>query len=118
MHWTPPSAEERAATVEAGVEYLTHWPEQALIVFDHGCNMYSCLDCSKSELPVLYFDANAGEGVVALEAPSLYTWHDGSDLSLNLDGAPKIRFDEFASAQTTAASTAREGKSSDDSVLS
>jgi hypothetical protein len=102
MHWTPATAEERAAMVEAGAEYFAYWPQKVLIVFDHGCNMYSCLDCSKPELPVLYFDGNAGEGVFALEAPSLYAWfRGGSELSLYLDGAPKIRFDDFESADTT-----------------
>jgi hypothetical protein len=118
MHWTPPSLEEQAAMAQAGAEYFAYWPEKVLIVCDHGCNMYSCVDCSKPEFPVLYFDGNAGEGVFALEAPSLNAWfRGGSELLLYLDGAPQIRFDEFQSDQETADTTGEEGKGSDDSIL-
>jgi len=29
------------------------WPEKLLIIYDHGCNIYSCLDCAHPEHHVL-----------------------------------------------------------------
>lgn len=117
LHWAPYSAEERAAMEKAGAGYFAHWPEKVLIFCDHGCNMYSCVDCSKPELPVLYFDGNMGEGVFALEAPSLHVWFRGGSVPWRHWGAaPKIRFDEFESAQATADTTDKEGTGSNDAI--
>jgi SMI1 / KNR4 family (SUKH-1) len=116
LHWAPHSAGERVAMEQAGAGYFAHWPRKVLIFLDQGCNMYSCVDCSKPELPVLYFDGNMGEGVFALEAPSLYTWFRGGfEPWRGWDAAPKIRFDEFESAQATD-TTDKEGTGSDGSI--
>jgi hypothetical protein len=114
----PPSAEEGAAMVEAGVEHLAQSPERVLSVCDQGCNMYSCVDCSKPELPVFFFDGSRDHDVFVLEAPSLYTWFRGGfEVWPSWDAAPKRRFDEGESVQSTVDTTDVEGKGSDDAVL-
>jgi hypothetical protein len=117
MHFAPPSEEERASMIRAGVEYLAHWPEKVLIFADLGCSMFSCVDCSKPESPVLYHDFNADEDVFALEAPSLHAWfRGGSEPWRHWGAALKIRFGEFESTQATADTTDKEGPGSDDAI--
>lgn len=62
------------------------WPEKLLIIYDWGCNIYSCLDCSHPEQRVLRNDNNRDLDVYALEAPSLQQW-----LQALLDGT--LHFD-------------------------
>ncbi len=50
------------------------WPEKLLIIYDWGCNIYSCLDCAHSEHRVLRNDNNRDSDVYALEAPSFQQW--------------------------------------------
>jgi SMI1 / KNR4 family (SUKH-1) len=50
------------------------WPENLLIIYDWGCNIYSCLDCAHPEYRVLRNDNNRDSDAYALEAPSLQQW--------------------------------------------
>lgn len=50
------------------------WPEQVLMLCDWGCNIYSCLDCSSSDLPIFRMDSNISFVEWALEASSLQQW--------------------------------------------
>jgi hypothetical protein len=50
------------------------WPENLLIMYDWGCNIYSCLDCAHPEYRVLRNDNNRDSDAYALEAPSLQQW--------------------------------------------
>jgi hypothetical protein len=51
------------------------WPERVLMICDWGCNIYSCLDCSSPNLPVLRMDSNRNIMVEwAIEASSLWQW--------------------------------------------
>jgi SMI1 / KNR4 family (SUKH-1) len=60
------------------------WPERALMLCDWGCNIYSCLNCSSPELPILRMDININFMVEwAIEAPSLQQW-----LKAWVDGKP------------------------------
>lgn len=34
------------------------WPQRVLMICDWGCNIYSCLDCSSLNLPILRMDSN------------------------------------------------------------
>ena len=72
------------------------WPERVLILCDWGCNIYSCLNCSSPELPILRMDSNINFMVEwAIEAPSLQrwleAWVDGKPLfDLNWEQATKV----------------------------
>ena len=64
---------------------------------DWGCNIYSCVDCSRPELPVLRNDNNVSWSTFPIEDPSLHAWLrravDGENLfSLNWEAAPKVIF--------------------------
>ena len=51
------------------------WPERVLLLCDWGCNIYSCLDCSSSDLPIFRMDSNVNFMIEwALEASSLQQW--------------------------------------------
>jgi hypothetical protein len=50
------------------------WPEKLLIIYDHGCNIYSCLDCVHPDYRVLMKDNNKDLNAYALEAPSFQQW--------------------------------------------
>jgi hypothetical protein len=50
------------------------WPERLLTICDWGCNIYSCIDCSQAEMPVLRNDNNVSWTILAHEAPSLHEW--------------------------------------------
>ena len=52
----------------------SRWPENLLIMYDWGCNIYSCLDCAHPEYRVLRNDNNRDSDAYALEAPSLQQW--------------------------------------------
>lgn len=72
-------------------------PEKLLSICEWGCNIYSCIDCSKPEYPVLRNDNNVSFRTFALEAPSLHewleSWLDGKDLFwLDWDKAEKVTF--------------------------
>jgi hypothetical protein len=58
------------------------WPERVLMLCDWGCNIYSCLDCSSSDLPIFRMDSNVSFVEWAIEAPSLHRW-----LEMWMDGA-------------------------------
>jgi len=64
------------------------WPEKLLIIYDHGCNSYSCLDCAHPEHRVLRNDNNKDLHAYALEAPSFQKW-----LQALLDGTLYLHFD-------------------------
>ena len=49
-------------------------PEKILFIADWGCSIYSCVDCSKPECPVLRNDNNESFRTFAIEAPSLHEW--------------------------------------------
>jgi hypothetical protein len=72
------------------------WPEGVLILCDWGCNIYSCLDCSSSDLPIFRMDSNENFMVEwAIEASSLQqwleAWVDGKSLfHLDWEQATKI----------------------------
>jgi hypothetical protein len=34
------------------------WPEKLIVLCNWGCAMYSCIDCSRAEAPVVRFDPN------------------------------------------------------------
>lgn len=59
------------------------WPEQVLMLCDWGCNIYSCLDCSSSDLPIFRMDSNVSFVEWSIEAPSLQQW-----LEMWVDGKP------------------------------
>jgi len=68
-----------------GEEKPVLWPQRVLMMCDWGCNIYSCLDCSSPNLPVLRMDSNRNFLVEwAIEAPSLQqwleAWLDGEDV--------------------------------------
>lgn len=50
------------------------WPEKLLIMYDWGCNIYSCLDCTHPEYRVLRNDNNRDHDAYALETPSIQQW--------------------------------------------
>lgn len=69
------------------------WPEKLLIIYDHGCNTYSCLDCAHPEYRVLecYGDVTC----FAVEAPSFQQWLEGlldGGVWLDWDAAEKVFF--------------------------
>jgi hypothetical protein len=72
------------------------WPEGVLTLCDWGCNIYSCLDCSSSDLPIFRMDSNENFMVEwAIEASSLQqwleAWVDGKSLfHLDWEQATKI----------------------------
>lgn len=74
-------------------------PEKLLNIYDWGCNIYSFIDCSKSECPVLRNDNNRSFRTFALEAPSLHewleSWLDGKELFwlVDWDQAEKVTFE-------------------------
>jgi SMI1 / KNR4 family (SUKH-1) len=71
------------------------WPERVLILCDWGCNIYSCLDCSASDLPIFRMDSNENFLVAwAIEASSLQqwlaTWVDEAPGHLDWEHATKV----------------------------
>lgn len=73
----------RALTPEQFAEYwdekedeyrLQAWPEKLIMICDWGCNIYSYLDCSQPECPVLHLDHNLPVRKLELEASSLHQW--------------------------------------------
>ena len=73
----------RALTPEQFAEYwneqedeyrLRVWPEKLIMICDWGCNIYSCLDCSQPECPVLHLDHNLPVRKLEVEASSLHHW--------------------------------------------
>jgi len=50
------------------------WPEKLLMIYDWGCNIYSCLDCSHPENRVLRNDNNLSWAACAIESPSFQQW--------------------------------------------
>jgi hypothetical protein len=72
------------------------WPEKLLIIYDWGCNIYSCLDCAHPEHRVVRNDNNRDPDVYALEAPSFQQWLqaflDGT-LHFDWDAAEKVTFE-------------------------
>jgi hypothetical protein len=79
------------------------WPELVLILCDWGCNIYSCLDCSSSELPIFRMDSNENFLVEwAIEAPSLHQWLerwiDGTLARLDWDQATKVSVSQLGKA--------------------
>ncbi len=76
---------------------MLEWPKRMLMMCDWGCNIYSCVDCSRPELPVLRNDNNVSWSTFPIEDPSLQAWLrravDGENLfSLNWEAAPKVIF--------------------------
>ena len=71
------------------------WPEKLLIIYDWGCNIYSCLDCAHPEHRVLRNDNNRDPDAYAIEAPSFQQWLqavlDGT-LHFDWDTAEKVTF--------------------------
>ena len=79
------------------------WPERVLLLCDWGCNIYSCLDCSSSELPIFRMDSNENFLVEwAIEAPSLHhwleRWIDGTLARLDWDQATKVSVSQLGKA--------------------
>ena len=50
------------------------WPENLLIIYDWGCNIYSCLDCAHPAHRVVRNDNNRDHDAYVLEAPSFQQW--------------------------------------------
>jgi cell wall assembly regulator SMI1 len=68
-----------AQTAKNGSNWL--WPGQLLRLTYWGCAIYSCVDCSKPEAPVIVWDPNCWsedkappESAMAQESPSLEAW--------------------------------------------
>lgn len=79
------------------------WPERLLQVCDWGCAIYSLVDCSQPEMPVMRNDNPKSWTVLAHEAPSLHEWLerwlDGEKLfSLDWEAAPKTQLPPFQPA--------------------
>ena len=79
------------------------WPERVLLLCDWGCNIYSCLDCSSSELPIFRMDSNENFLVEwAIEAPSLHhwleRWIDGTLAHFDWDQATKVSVSQLGKA--------------------
>jgi hypothetical protein len=72
------------------------WPEKLLIMYDHGCNIYSCLDCAHPDHRVLMNDNNKDLNAYALEAPSFQQW-----LQALLDGTLYLYFAWDAAEKVT-----------------
>ncbi len=71
------------------------WPENLLIIYDWGCTIYSCLDCTHPENRVLRNDNNRDPDVYALEAPSFQLWLHAllnDTLHFDWDTAEKVTF--------------------------
>ena len=72
------------------------WPEKLLILYDWGCNIYSCVDCASPGQRVVRNDNNRDPDAYALEAPSLQQWLqallDGVLLHFDWDTAEKVPF--------------------------
>jgi hypothetical protein len=69
------------------------WPEKLLIIYDWGCNIYSCLDCAHPEYRVLRNDNNEDLDAYAIEAPSFEQWLQAvldDTLNFDWDTAEKI----------------------------
>jgi len=49
-------------------------PEKVLMICDWGCNIYSWLDCSQPELPVLKSEATLDWSKFVIEATSFHQW--------------------------------------------
>lgn len=64
------------------------WPEKLLIMYDHGCNSYSCIDCAHPAHRVLMNDNSRDPNMYVLEAPSFEQW-----LQTLLDGTLFSPFD-------------------------
>ncbi len=64
------------------------WPERVLMLCDWGCNIYSCLDCSSSDLPIFRMDSNVSFVEWAIEAASFQQW-----LEMWADGKPLFHLD-------------------------
>jgi hypothetical protein len=85
--------------LRAGSERPTPWPTGVLIIYNWGCNIYSCLDCSSPDLPVLRMDNNRNVMVEwAVEAPSLLQWLESwieGNVCFHLDweNVPKVAVD-------------------------
>jgi hypothetical protein len=50
------------------------WPAMLIPFNDWGCNIRSCVDCSKPDLPILRSDPNKSLTRRSKESPSLETW--------------------------------------------
>jgi SMI1 / KNR4 family (SUKH-1) len=79
------------------------WPERVLILCDWGCNIYSCLDCSSSELPIFRMDSNENFLVEwTIEASSFHQWLemwiDGTLARLDWDQATKVSVSQLGKA--------------------
>ena len=68
-----------AQTPKNGSNWL--WPGQLLRLTHWGCAIYSCVDCSKPEAPVIVWDPNCWHedkaspaSAMAQESPSLEAW--------------------------------------------
>jgi hypothetical protein len=64
------------------------WPEKLLIIYDYGCNIYSCLDCAHPGHRILQYDSSKDLTGFALEAPSFRQW-----LQALLDGTQQFDWD-------------------------
>ncbi|MBD2540945.1 SMI1/KNR4 family protein [Coleofasciculus sp. FACHB-SPT36] len=42
-------------------EPMSHWPDRLLPICSWGCGIYSCIDCSKPNSPIIVFDPNASD---------------------------------------------------------
>lgn len=78
-------------------EAVRIWPKQVLYICDHGCNIYSVLDCSRPSCPVLLNDNNIGSHTFAVLAESLRGWLEGPLLNsdpppFNWESARKVSF--------------------------
>jgi hypothetical protein len=68
------SQEEIDLNWNQGEERPFLWPEKLLPIYDSGCNIYSCLECSHPENRVLRYDPNISLATCAIEAPSFHQW--------------------------------------------
>lgn len=66
--------EQIEACKEMGLDGPPFFPERLLEICDHGCSIYSWLDCSQPKAPVLNSDQTADVNEFTIEASSLYAW--------------------------------------------
>ena len=82
-------------------EPLHDLPEELLLIGDHGCNIYSYLDCAQPGCPVLLNDNNISSNTFAVKAESLHEWLEGPLQSrepapFKWETARKIRFPSWS----------------------
>ena len=95
LSWRPQTQDEIDRNWAGSDDKPSIWPEKLLVIYDYGCNMYSCLDCAHPENRILRYDANISLSTYAVEAPSFLQWlqacFDGT-FNFDWDKTEKVSF--------------------------